>query len=137
LRIAPVVWVEGGLDYVRGDLRSIDKPLTRIPPLRGRAGVRYQKNAFEAGVDGVFTQSQTRIYTLDTPLGPVGETPTDGYTQFKVYGSYAFQRGDLLNTLTVRLDNAGDTRYRNHLNYLKDLTPEMGRSLRVVYGVKF
>jgi iron complex outermembrane recepter protein len=137
LRVAPVVWVEGGLDYVRGDLRTIDKPLTRMPPLRGRAGVRYQRNALEAGLDGVFTQSQERIYRLDTPAGPIGETPTDGYTLFKVYGSYAFQRGDMLNTLTVRLDNAGGTRYRNHLNYLKDLTPEMGRSLRIVYGVRF
>jgi hypothetical protein len=26
---------------------------------------------------------------------------------------------------------------RNHLNYLEDLAPEMGRSFRIVYNVKF
>ena len=66
VRVAPVVWIEGGLDYVRGDLTAIDKPLTRIPPLRGRAGLRFQKNAFQAGGDGVFTAKQDRVYTIDT-----------------------------------------------------------------------
>jgi iron complex outermembrane receptor protein len=137
VRVAPVVWLEGGLDYVRGDLTAIDKPLTRMPPLRGRAGVRFQKNAFQAGADGIFTAKQDRIYTIDTPDGPVGETPTDGYNLLKLYGSYSFVTGKSTSTITARLDNATDTLYRNHLNYLKDLAPEMGISFRVVYNVKF
>jgi iron complex outermembrane recepter protein len=136
-RVGPVVWVEGGLDYVRGDLTTIDKPLTRMPPLRGRAGARYQKNAFQAGVDGVFTAKQDRIYTIDTPTGPVGETPTDGYNLFKLFASYTFASGKTASTITARLDNAADVLYRNHLNFLKDLAPEMGRNFRVVYSVKF
>jgi iron complex outermembrane recepter protein len=137
LRVAPVVWVEGGLDYVRGDLTSLDKPLTRMPPLRGRAGVRLQKNAFQGGVDGVFTAKQDRIFAIATPEGLVGETPTDGYNLMKLYASYSFGSGRATNTVTARLDNATDTLYRNHLNYLKDLAPEMGRNFRVVYAVKF
>jgi iron complex outermembrane receptor protein len=108
-----------------------------MPPLRGRAGLRLQKNAFQAGVDGVFTAKQDRIYTIDTPQGSVGESATDGYNLLKLYTSYSFVSGKSTNTITVRLDNATDTLYRNHLNYLKDLAPEMGRSLRVVYSVKF
>ena len=137
VRVAPVVWVEGGLDFVRGDLTSIDKPLTRMPPLRGRAGIRFQRNAFQAGADGVFTAKQDRIYTIDTPEGPVGETPTDGYNLLKLYASYSFVSGKATSTMTARLDNATDTLYRNHLNYLKDLAPEMGRNFRVVYSVRF
>jgi iron complex outermembrane receptor protein len=137
VRLAPVVWVEGGLDYVRGDLTALDKPLPRMPPLRGRAGLRVQKNAFQAGGDAVFTAKQDRIYTLDTEEGPVGETTTDGYNLLKLYASYSFVSGKTTSTFTARLDNATDTLYRNHLNYLKDLAPEMGRSFRVVYGVKF
>jgi iron complex outermembrane receptor protein len=137
VRVAPVVWVEGGLDYVHGDLTTLDKPLTRIPPLRGRAGVRFQRNAFQAGADGIFTAKQDRIYTIDTPEGPVGETPTPGYNLLKLYASYTFGSGSVANTVTARLDNATDAFYRNHLNYLKDLVPEMGRSFRIVYGVKF
>lgn len=137
VQLAPVVWIEGGLDYVRGELTSLNKPLTRMPPLRGRVGLRFQRNAFQAGADGVLTANQDRVYTIDTPAGPVGETPTDGYNLLKLYASYTFGSGKVANTFTARLDNATDTLYRNHLNYLKDLAPEMGRSFRIVYSVKF
>jgi iron complex outermembrane receptor protein len=137
VRVAPIVWLEGGLDYVRGDLTSLDKPLTRMPPLRGRAGLRLQKNAFQAGVDGVFTAKQDRVFAIATAEGTVGETPTEGYNLMKLYASYSFGSGRATHTLTARLDNATDTLYRNHLNYLKDLAPEMGRNFRVVYAVKF
>jgi outer membrane receptor protein involved in Fe transport len=43
----------------------------------------------------------------------------------------------MVNTITARLDNAGNVLYHNHLNYLKDLAPEMGRNFAVVYSVKF
>ena len=65
------------------------------------------------------------------------ELPTEGYVTAKLFTSYAFTRGGLLNTVTARLDNAGDTLYRNHLNYLKDLLPEAGRSFKVVYALGF
>ncbi len=137
LRVAPLFWIEGGVDYVRGELRTEDKPLPRMPPLRGRAGVRFQKNAFQAGADGVFTAKQDRIYNIDTPEGPVGESATDGYNLLKLYASYSFVTGKSTSTITARLDNATDELYRNHLNFLKDLAPEMGRNFRVVYSVKF
>jgi iron complex outermembrane receptor protein len=137
VRVAPVVWVEGGLDYVKGDLTELDKPLPRMPPLRGRAGLRFQKNAFQIGGDGVFTAKQDRIYTLDTLEGPIGESATDGYNLLKLFASYSFVSGKSTSTITARLDNATDTLYRNHLNFLKDLAPEMGRNFRVVYSVKF
>jgi iron complex outermembrane receptor protein len=138
VRLGPVVWVEGGLDYVRGDLTSTDQPLPRMPPLRGRMGLRYQKNAFQAGGEGVFTAKQDRINFITTPDGPVGETATDGYNLLKLFASYSFVTGGRsTSTITARLDNATDALYRNHLNFLKDLAPEMGRSFRVVYGVKF
>jgi iron complex outermembrane receptor protein len=137
VKVGPLVWVEGGLDYVRGELTSLDLPMPRIPPLRGRAGVRLQKNAFQAGVDGTFTAKQDRVYALGFAGSTIGETPTDGYNVMKVFASYSFQSGSAVSTITARLDNATNTLYRNHLNYLKDLAPEMGRNFAVVYGVKF
>jgi iron complex outermembrane recepter protein len=137
LRVAPAIWVEGGLDYVRGDLTGLDKPLPRVPPLRGRAGLRFQKDAFQAGADATFTAKQDRIYTLSTADGVVGETPTAGYNLLKLYASYSFASGRTTNTITARLDNATDKVYFNHLNYLKDLAPEMGANFRMVYSVRF
>ena len=137
LRVAPALWLEGGLDYVRGELTALDKPLPRMPPLRGRAGLRVQKNAFQAGADGIFTAKQDRIYTIATEEGEVGETPTAGYNLLKLYASYSFLTGRTTSTITARLDNATDKLYHNHLNYLKDLAPELGANFRVVYSVKF
>jgi iron complex outermembrane recepter protein len=137
VKVGPLVWVEGGLDYVRGDFVTLDTPLPRIPPLRGRAGIRLQKNAFQAGIDGSFTAKQDRVYALGFAGSTIGETPTDGYNLMKVYASYSFGSTTTVNTVTVRLDNATNALYRNHLNYLKDLAPEMGRNFAVVYNVKF
>jgi iron complex outermembrane recepter protein len=65
------------------------------------------------------------------------ETPTDGYTVVNAHASYQITSGHAVHTVTLRSDNIGDELYRNHLSYIKDLTPEMGRSLKLVYGVRF
>jgi len=120
---------EGGLDYVRGDLTTTNDPLPRMPPLRGRIGLRFQRNAFQLGGDGVFTAKQDRVSGF--------ELPTDGYSLLKLYGSYSFSAGRAVNTVTLRLDNATNELYHNHLNYLKDFVPEIGRSFRVIYSTRF
>ncbi|MGC4085631.1 MAG: TonB-dependent receptor [Vicinamibacterales bacterium] len=129
--------VEVGVDYVRGELRDSKVPLPRMPPLRGRFGLRLQKNALQAGADVIVAATQDRIMSIDGPDGPIGETPTDGYQLLKLFGSYSFQSGKALSTITLRVDNAGNTRYSNHLNYLKDLVPEIGRDVRLLYNVRF
>jgi iron complex outermembrane receptor protein len=135
--LTQLVFAEAGLDYVRGSLTSIDQPMPRIPPLRGLFGVRVQRNALQAGIDAVFTGKQDRIFTLDGPFGPVGETLTDGYGIGKIFVAYSFANGPSVSTITVRVDNVGDRLYRNHLNYLKDLVPEIGRNFKVLYNVRF
>lgn len=137
LRVLPAVWVEGGLDYVRGDLSRLDTPMPRIPPLRGRIGLRVERNGFRGGAEGIFTARQDRVLTASTDGVTIGETPTDGYGLLKFYASYSFGSAAAFQTVTARLDNATDARYRNHLNYLKDLVPEMGRNFALVYTVRF
>ena len=65
------------------------------------------------------------------------ESPTEGATLLKLFGSYSFVAGGATNTITLRLDNATNELYFNHLNYLKDLLPEIGRNFKVVYSVGF
>jgi iron complex outermembrane recepter protein len=133
VQLAKLWALEGGVDYVRGELTDLNQPLPRMPPLRGRAGLRFQKNAFQAGADAVFTAKQDRIFAQNG----VGETATDGYNLLKAFGSYSFAAGRAVHTFTARLDNATNELYHNHLNYLKDLAPELGRDVRVVYSVRF
>jgi iron complex outermembrane recepter protein len=137
LNLTSLVALEGGLDYVHGDLRSEGQPMPRIPPLRGRLGVRIQKNALQIGADAVFTAEQDRIFVTESPDGPVGETPTAGSNLLKLFGSYSFGQGPVTNTITLRLDNVTNELYHNHLNYLKDLVPEVGRNFKVLYNMRF
>lgn len=116
-------------DWVKGELKASGEALPRIPPFRVLGGVTYQKNAFQAGASLQAVSAQTRVYG--------DETPTAGYVTAKAFTSYSFQSGGVLHTITARLDNATDKLYRNHLNYLKDLLPEVGRSFKLVYAMGF
>jgi len=120
---------ELGFDLVRAELRATNEPLPRIPPTRFRGGLRYQLNAFQAGGEIVAASKQDRVFGE--------ETPTDGYNLLKLFASYSFGGGRAVNTITARLDNATNELYRNHLSFVKDFVPEMGRNFKVVYSVRF
>ena len=113
----------------RGSLSDTGQPLPRIPPLRVRGGLRYQHNAFQAGGDVTVAATQDRLFLT--------ETPTDGYQLPRLYVAYSVARGGVVHTITGRLDNATNELYRNHLSLIKDLAPEMGRNLKLLYNVKF
>jgi iron complex outermembrane recepter protein len=128
VQVTPQIALELGLDYVRGSLED-DEPLPRIPPLRFRGGLRYQRNAFQAGGELIAVATQDRLFST--------ETTTDGYQLGRLYASYSFGRGGVAHTLTARLDNVTNELYRNHLSLIKDLVPEMGRNFKLLYNVKF
>ena len=121
--------LELGLDYIRGTLEEADEPLPRIPPLRFRGGLRYQRNAFQAGGDVTAAATQDRVFPT--------ETPTDGYQLLRFFSSYSFMTGKTTSTITARLDNATNELFRNHLSLIKELTPEMGRNFKLLYNVTF
>jgi iron complex outermembrane recepter protein len=129
VQVTPQIALELGLDYVRGSLEADDEPLPRIPPFRFRGGLRYQRNAFQAGGELIAVAAQDRLFST--------ETRTDGYQLGRVYASYSFGRGVVAHTLTARLDNVTNELYRNHLSLIKDLVPEMGRNFKLLYNVKF
>lgn len=116
-------------DMVRGALSATSEDLPRMPPYRGLVGLRYDQGGFQAGAGVNMVATQDRVYG--------DELPTDGYATLRLFSSYSFTRGAVLNTITARLENATNELYRNHLNYLKDQLPEMGRNFRLVYTVGF
>lgn len=129
VQVTSRVAAEFGLDYVRGALSDGEIPLPRIPPLRVRGGLRYQRNAFQVGAEMMGVADQRRV--SDT------ESPTAGYGFLKLFAAYSFPSGRTTHTLTGRLDNATNELYRNHLSRVRDVVPEMGRNARVVYSVSF
>ena len=127
--LTDVLSAEFTYDWVRGALRGSGEPLPRIPPYRFITGLRYQKNALQVGGNVTAVARQERVFGA--------EEPTPGYALLKLFGSYSFAAGGVANTITARLDNATNKLYRNHLNYLKDVLPEIGRNFRLVYSVSF
>lgn len=128
-RLTPTLAAEAGLDFVRGSLKDRDLALPRIPPLKFRGGLRYERNALQIGGQIIAAAKQGRLST--------NETATDGYTLMKLYSSYSFDSGGAVHTFTARLDNVTNELYRNHLSLIKDLVPEIGRNFKAVYSVKF
>jgi iron complex outermembrane receptor protein len=128
-RLTSQLAAEVGFDYVRGTLKSTDEALPRIPPLRFRGGLRYQYNAFQVGGEAIVAAKQDRLFR--------DEPPTDGYQLVRLFAAYSFQTGDAVSTITARVDNVGDELYRNHLSFIKQLVPEMGRNFKLLYNVKF
>jgi iron complex outermembrane receptor protein len=118
-----------GFDYVRASLKDSGDPLPRIPPFRFRGGLRYRLNAFQAGGEIIASADQNRVSGA--------ETPTEGHTLLKLFTSYSFQTGSAVSTITARVDNAADTLYRSHLSLIKDVVPEIGRNVKVLYSIQF
>jgi iron complex outermembrane receptor protein len=123
------VVVELGMDYVHGKLRDSREPLPRIPPMRGRGGIRYDHGPLQVGGQLTIAARQDRLFST--------ETGTRGYELARLYGAYSFASGGVLHTITARLDNVTNELYRNHLSLIKDFVPEIGRNFKVLYNVKF
>ena len=116
-------------DFVRAERTSDNAPMPRIPPQRLVAGLRYADGPFQVGGNVTAAADQNRVFAA--------ETPTAGYATLRFFASYTKQTNRAVQTVTARLDNAGDTLYRSHLNYLKEFVPEIGRAFKLVYAVKF
>jgi iron complex outermembrane recepter protein len=129
LGLTKALWLELGGDGVRGKLRSDDTPLPRIPPYRGWIGLRYQTGKWHLEGQLRTAARQDRVYGV--------ETPTAGYAVANFHGSYTVTSGRTAHIVTLRVDNAGDTTYRNHLSYIKDVIPELGRNVKLIYTVRF
>ena len=129
VRLTSRLSAEVGLDYVHGQLKNEGLPLPRIPPLRGRVGLRYQVNAFQVGGEVRATTTQHRVSGV--------EEPTEGSQLLKLFASYSFVTGQTTSTVTARLDNVTDELYRNHLSLIKAHVPERGRNVTLLYNVRF
>lgn len=100
-----------------------------IPPLQGSVGTRYESRRWFAGatVRAAARQDRTGDY----------ERPTDGYQVLNLVAGLRFLVGARFHTLTLRLDNATNLLYRDHLARTKVVLPEAGRNLSVLYRVSF
>jgi iron complex outermembrane receptor protein len=79
--------------------------------------------------EAVLVNQQARVFPT--------ESRTAGYTVFNLSGSYLIGRQHGAHIITFSAFNLGDRLYRNHLSFIKDFTPEIGRGVRVTYTFRF
>ena len=125
----PYLWFNGAIDMVDTELAATGGALPRIPPLRGTLGLDFRYGGFRIGPEVVLADSRDDIFST--------ETPTAGYTVFDLKASYTIPQQHFSHHLSVDFFNIGDRLYRNHLSFIKDLAPEIGRGVRFSYTAKF
>ena len=124
-----VVWLNLGLDYVNAKLTETNTPLPRIPPFRVRAGLELRYKNLLLNPEIVMANRQDRLFPT--------ETPTAGYAVANLSGSYLIAGQHRAHILAFNFFNVGNTLYRNHLSFIKEFAPEMGRGFRVTYTLRF
>jgi len=123
------LWLNAGLDYVNAELKNTNTPLPRIPPLRGRLGFDFQYKGFRFNPEVVMARDQDRLFT--------NETRTPGYGVVNLLASYTLAQPHAAHIFSAQGFNLGDKLYFNHLSFIKNFAPEIGRGVRFTYTVRF
>jgi iron complex outermembrane receptor protein len=100
-----------------------------IPPLHGRLALRYERRTW-------FVTAGAQVAAAQERLGDF-ETRTAGYSIADLAAGIRLLAGSSLHTLTLRVDNVTNRAYRDHLSRVKDIMPEPGRNVSLLYRFTF
>ncbi len=142
--VASAVVLEGSASVVRGTvlgtrdtIAGIDgapdvlssRHLPLLPPLNGRLALRWDRPRW-------FASAGARVMGAQERLGDF-ETRTAGAAVAEVHAGVRLLVGDRLHAVTFRVDNLFDRAYRDHLSRTKEIIPEAGRNVSLLYRVLF
>ena len=122
-------WATLGIGYVNAALTSTDEAVPRIPPLRATLGVDIHAGALTLRPELTVAARQDRVFRE--------ETATDGYALVNLDASYIWPGQHRAHVLSFTGYNLANALYANHMSFIKDLAPEMGRGLKVSYSLRF
>jgi iron complex outermembrane receptor protein len=121
--------LEASVSVVRARLTATDEDLPRIPPVSGRVRLDVPWKGITISPEIVLAAGQQRVFR--------DGTTTEGYALLNVGATYFLVRGHATHALTLAGRNLTNTEYRHHTSFLKDFAPEMGRSVKLTYSVRF
>ena len=100
-----------------------------VPPTNGRVELHHDGPRLHGSAGARFAARQSRTGDF--------ETPTPGFAVGFATVGYRFLHRSQFHTLTLRVDNILDTEYREHLSRIKEIMPEPGRSVSLLYRLSF
>ncbi len=129
VRLGGQAWASLGIGYVNATLTSTNEAVPRIPPLRATLSVDIPHGAFTVSPELMFAARQDRVFR--------DETSTPGYAVLNLDASYIWPRQHMAHVLSFTGYNLTNALFRNHMSFIKDLAPEMGRGVKVGYSLRF
>ena len=85
---------------------------------------------------GVSVRPEAQL-TRDQDKLAAFETRTPGYAVFNLKASYSIVQQHAIHMISGNFFNMGDRLYRNHVSFVKDVAPEIGRGVSFGYSVRF
>jgi iron complex outermembrane receptor protein len=117
-------------DYTKGSFDADGSPLPFMPPGRVGGSARWDNGRWNLGVDAKHGFEQSRVTGGS-------DIPTDAWTVVNVSGGLSAIVAGRVHTVTLRVDNAGDTKYFDATSRIKEFAPNPGRNFALVYKVLF
>src|SRR5690606_23292008 len=106
--------------------------------INGFAEGRYESERYfvTVGVNGALRQNR-----VARPVDAGGtivevERPTPGHLLLELGGGLRWTVAGRLHTLTLQVDNATDVVWRDHLSRIKEVAPQPGRNIQLLYRVQ-
>lgn len=117
----------GSLSYVHGELVETGRPLPYIPPLEGKINIGYELDHFSISAAARGALAQKRVGEF--------ESPTHGYMVLYLFAQYMISTRRHLHSFSFTLENAANSVYRKHLNRVREIMPEPGRNIKILYKI--
>lgn len=122
--------------FARGDVvqarlkEGANKNIPRIPPMTLSTGVKYEFQSWNITADVKYHAEQTDVAE--------NETQTSAYTLVNAYGAYTHElEHHSVLKVYVKAHNLTDEFGRNHVSYLKEYSPIMGRNITLGVNYSF
>ena len=116
-------------DYVRAMNSKTKESLPQIPPFRFSFEARYTVDQFWFGSTLKMAASQKNISQ--------NETPTAGYFLADIYGGIKLFSGRFAHIISLKIENAFNREYKDHLSAVKEFTFMPGRNISLSYKFLF
>ena len=118
------------LDHTTGRLKSGDnRNLPRIPPMSALVGLSWDKGPW-------LVKGDIRLYTEQDNVGE-NEVVTDAYQTLNGFVGYQWALSGMTMDAHLKGNNLTDELGRNHVSYLKEISPVQGRNISLDLRLTF
>ena len=105
-----------------------------MPPARIGGSARFDNGRTSFGMEYRHAFAQNRVPAAVSPDDPSG-IATDAYDLLNLSIGWVISVGGRTNSLTLRLDNTFDERYRDATSRIKTFAFSGGRNIALVYKI--